>query len=104
MNPALGGVASSVSCLQEELLKLNFQSEIIDSIERANDLVNKSSAAIIAHGLWQWPGEVALKRFKKSQAPYLVFPHGMLDPWFKKLIHLNISKNNCIGGGYREKY
>ena len=84
MNPALGGVASSVSCLQEELLKQNIQSEIIDSIERANDLVNKSSAAIIAHGLWQWPGEVALKRFKKSKAPYLVFPHGMLDPWFKK--------------------
>ena len=84
MNPALGGVASSVTCLQEELLKQNFQSEIIDSIEQANDLVNRSRATIIAHGLWQWPGELALKRFKKSKAPYLVFPHGMLDPWFKK--------------------
>ena len=84
MDPALGGVASSVCCLQEQLLRQNFQSEIIDSIEQANDQVNRSSATIIAHGLWQWPGEVALKRFKNSKAPYLVFPHGMLDPWFKK--------------------
>jgi glycosyltransferase involved in cell wall biosynthesis len=34
---------------------------------------------IIAHGLWQWPG----RRAKAQRVPYLLFPHGMLDPWFK---------------------
>ena len=34
----------------------------------------------IAHGLWQWPGQ----RARELGNPYLVYPHGMLDPWFKK--------------------
>ena len=32
------------------------------------------------HGLWQWPGRMA----QGSGNRYLVYPHGMLDPWFKK--------------------
>lgn len=33
------------------------------------------------HGLWLYPG-VAVKNFsRKNHRPYLVSPHGMLDPW-----------------------
>ena len=42
--------------------------------------VNHREEWIIAHGLWQWPGRVA----RSFGNPYLVYPHGMLDPWFKK--------------------
>jgi glycosyltransferase involved in cell wall biosynthesis len=42
--------------------------------------VNHREEWIIAHGLWQWPGRVA----RSLGNPYLVYPHGMLDPWFKK--------------------
>ena len=38
---------------------------------------------IIAHGLWQWPGVKAYKLKRSQGTPYIVFPHGMLDPWFK---------------------
>jgi len=95
MDPALGGVASSVCCLQEQLLRQNFQSEIIDSIEQANDQVNRSSATIIAHGLWQWPGEVALKRFKNSKAPYLVIKKQMYW-WWKQREILKYAQAVCF--------
>jgi glycosyltransferase involved in cell wall biosynthesis len=39
---------------------------------------------VIAHGLWQWPGRSALRLKKKYDVPYIVYPHGMLDPWFKE--------------------
>ena len=39
---------------------------------------------IVSHGLWQWPGLHSLTLKKKRRIPYIVFPHGMLDPWFKK--------------------
>jgi len=38
----------------------------------------------IVHGLWQYHGFIAEKVFPKIGLPYFVFPHGMLDPWFKK--------------------
>ena len=45
--------------------------------------------AILVHGLWQFPGYGtwrALRRGTGRQGtpPYFVFPHGMLDPWFKR--------------------
>jgi glycosyltransferase involved in cell wall biosynthesis len=39
--------------------------------------------AVIVDGLWQYHGYAVYKALKKSNIPYYVFPHGMLDPWFK---------------------
>jgi glycosyltransferase involved in cell wall biosynthesis len=33
------------------------------------------------HGLWQYTSIAALKWHRRSRKPYLVSPHGMLDPW-----------------------
>jgi len=73
-----------VLCLHEELLKIGAKSEIIDSPYEMQELSPPINELSIAHGLWQWPGNVTFKRNHKFGAPYLVFPHGMLDPWFKK--------------------
>jgi hypothetical protein len=38
---------------------------------------------VIIEGLWQfssWGSWLALRR---SEIPYFIYPHGMLDPWFK---------------------
>lgn len=40
--------------------------------------------AIIINGLWQYHGFGAWKVLHKLKVPYYVFPHGMLDPWFKR--------------------
>jgi glycosyltransferase involved in cell wall biosynthesis len=42
--------------------------------------------AVILHGMWQYPGH-ALRRAMQSikkPPPYLLYPHGMLDPWFQR--------------------
>jgi len=41
-------------------------------------------AGVFVHGLWQWQGEGTRLGLRGSGTPYWVFPHGMLDPWFRK--------------------
>jgi len=40
--------------------------------------------AVVVHGLWQYPGLVVHRALRGTDTPYFVFPHGMLDPWFKR--------------------
>jgi glycosyltransferase involved in cell wall biosynthesis len=37
---------------------------------------------IIAHGIWQYPA-LAVRQTVLGKRPYVVFTHGMLDPWFR---------------------
>jgi glycosyltransferase involved in cell wall biosynthesis len=77
LDPATGGVLSAVELLNHALLTKGIDSRISDD----PDVVSKNKDEwVIAHGLWQWPGRVA----RSFGNPYLVYPHGMLDPWFKK--------------------
>jgi glycosyltransferase involved in cell wall biosynthesis len=39
--------------------------------------------ALIVNGLWQYHGYATWKALRRLEMPYYVFPHGMLDPWFK---------------------
>ena len=43
---------------------------------------------VIVHGIWQHHSFAVWRRFHKSATPYFVFPHGMLDPWFKRTFRL----------------
>ena len=40
--------------------------------------------AAIVSGLWQYSGFGAWRALHGTDTPYFVFPHGMLDPWFKR--------------------
>ena len=39
--------------------------------------------AIVVNGLWQFHSYGAWRALRAWGVPYFVFPHGMLDPWFK---------------------
>ncbi|HEY2682742.1 MAG TPA: glycosyltransferase [Steroidobacteraceae bacterium] len=39
---------------------------------------------VIVHGLWQFQGLGTRMALRRLGMPYYVFPHGMLDPWFKE--------------------
>jgi glycosyltransferase involved in cell wall biosynthesis len=39
---------------------------------------------VIVNGIWQYQSYGTWLALRKSSTPYVVFPHGMLDPWFKK--------------------
>ena len=84
INPVNGGVAEAVVSLNKQLKDIGVYSEVTDN---PNFLTSKS-AVIVAHGLWQWPSAQAYLRFKQNDIPYVLFPHGMLDPWFKKAYRL----------------
>jgi len=40
--------------------------------------------AVIVEGLWQYHSFATWIAMRASSTPYYVFPHGMLDPWFKQ--------------------
>ena len=86
-----GGVIEAVLRLDESLRDLGAQSELCAEASEAK----KNSVPSIAHGLWQWPGVVAWKNFRAQRIPYLVFPHGMLDPWFKHAFPLKHFKKQA---------
>lgn len=75
-----GGVAEACFRLNESFNSKKFESKVLGDSEFGRINCNY----LLAHGLWQWPSYQAWKNFKKAGTPYLVFPHGMLDPWFKK--------------------
>lgn len=38
---------------------------------------------LVAHAMWTYPG-LAAAHVARGRVPYAIFPHGMLDPWFKR--------------------
>lgn len=44
--------------------------------------------AVIVNGLWQYHGFGAWRALRHVPTPYFVYPHGMLDPWFKRVYPL----------------
>lgn len=63
--------------------------------------------AVLVHGLWQYQGWGTHTALKDGVTPYLVFPHGMLDPWFrrsyplkhlKKQIYWKLRESRVLGG------
>ena len=43
----------------------------------------KSYDVVVVNGLWQYVGFAVRRALVGTGTPYVVFPHGMLDPWFK---------------------
>lgn len=113
VDPANGGVFSSAKCVDEQLTKLGHKITVVcldraDSSHTSDypgDVYSfgpgyspyKYSPEMIiwlkkwAHsfdiaivdGLWEFCGYSAFMVLKKLGVPYIVFPHGMLDPWFR---------------------
>lgn len=48
--------------------------------------------AVVVHGLWQYHSFGAWRALRGTPTPYYVFPHGMLDPWFKRSFPLKHAK------------
>ena len=40
--------------------------------------------AVIVQGIWQYSSLGVWRALRGTATPYFVFPHGMLDPWFKR--------------------
>ncbi len=38
----------------------------------------------VIHGCWQYHGLATFRECRRQGVPYVQYPHGMLDPWFKR--------------------
>ena len=59
--------------------------------------------AVIVNGLWQYPSLAVRQALRGKVTPYFVYPHGMLDPWFKHTYPLKHLKKSLYWpwGEYR---
>jgi glycosyltransferase involved in cell wall biosynthesis len=54
--------------------------------------------AVIVHGLWQYAGLAVWRALRGAPVPYFVYPHGMLDPWFRKAYPIKHAKKVLYWG------
>jgi glycosyltransferase involved in cell wall biosynthesis len=52
-------------------------------------------AAVLVHGLWQWQGAGTRRGLQGTGARYFVFPHGMLDSWFRTAFPWRHARKAC---------
>ena len=59
--------------------------------------------AVLVHGLWQYGSFAVWSALHGTETPYYVYPHGMLDPWFKRTYPLKHLKKTLYWpwGEYR---
>ena len=114
VNPALGGPIESIKQSSAALLRRGHQVEIISLdgpddpwvrdapvpvhalgpglggygySSRFSRWIKERRAeydAVIVHGVWQYSSFGVWRALAGTATPYFVFPHGMLDPWFKR--------------------
>ena len=52
--------------------------------------------ALLVDGLWSYPGIAVRAAALRRGVPYFVFPHGMLDPWFRERYPLKHRKKQLF--------
>ena len=50
--------------------------------------------AVLVRGIWQYGSYAVWRALRNRSTPYFVFPHGMLDPWFKETYPLKHLKKS----------
>ena len=57
----------------------------LDLTSKLTKIINMNSIdLVIIEGIWQYHSICARKACLRSGTPYVIFTHGMLDPWFRK--------------------
>src|SRR5690348_1419774 len=68
----------------------------------ARQLNNCRPDLVHLHGLWRWPAIAVPQWARRARRPYLVSPHGMLEPWalaqasWKKRCALRLYMARCL--------
>jgi glycosyltransferase involved in cell wall biosynthesis len=72
--------------------------------ELTRHLLASAAEIVHLHGVWQYPTVAVLRWARQTRKPYLVSPHGMLEPWalkhsrYKKAIANWLFQNACLRG------
>jgi glycosyltransferase involved in cell wall biosynthesis len=118
LDPSVGGVATSVLALSRGLARRGHKIDIVVLDEPSATWISNVDLTVhalgsgvtsyrysrallpwlrqqggdydrvIVNGIWQYLSFAAWRRYAGCSIPYYVFPHGMLDPWFKETFPL----------------
>mgnify|MGYP000259446807 CR=1 FL=1 len=64
-------------------------------------LVQENPDLVHVHGLWMYPSVASLYWSRRSRKPYLISPHGMLDPW---ALRNSAWKKRLAAGLYEQRH
>lgn len=86
-SPYLGGFGVPVHALGPARLGYRYSPRLIPWLSANRHRFD----GVLVHGMWQFVG-YAVWRTMAGRVPYMVFPHGMLDPYFKRAFPLKHAK------------
>ena len=83
-SPWLADIALPIHALGAGLTSYRYSSKLLPWLKKQG----RDYDRVIVNGIWQYLSFAAWRRYAGSSIPYYVFPHGMLDPWFKETFPL----------------
>jgi glycosyltransferase involved in cell wall biosynthesis len=83
-SPWLVDIALPIHALGAGLTSYRYSSKLLPWLQKQGGDYDR----VIVNGIWQYLSFAAWRRYAGSSIPYYVFPHGMLDPWFKETFPL----------------
>jgi len=83
-SPWLVNIGSTVYALGAGVTSYRYSSKLLPWLKEHGGEYDR----VVVNGLWQYLSLAAWQRYARSPIPYFVFPHGMLDPWFKQTFRL----------------
>jgi glycosyltransferase involved in cell wall biosynthesis len=78
--PWLVDVGLPVHALGDGITSYRYSSKLLPWLKKYGGDYDR----VIVNGMWQYLSFAAWRRYAGSTILYFVFPHGMLDPWFKE--------------------
>ncbi|HEY6225629.1 MAG TPA: glycosyltransferase [Verrucomicrobiae bacterium] len=66
-------------CFGPSLLKFSYTPRLVPWLRKHR----QDYDAVVVNGLWQFNSYGVYKALCSADTPYFIYPHGMLDPWFK---------------------
>jgi len=97
----LGGFPLTVHALGPGLFKYGFSGRFVPWLRENAPRFD----CVLVHGIWQYSSYGVWLALRGSKTPYLVCPHGMLDPWFnrayplkhlKKILYWNLAEYGVL--------
>ncbi len=78
--PFLADFPMPLHCFGPSVAKYSYTPRIVPWLRE-----NRSNYdAIVVNGLWQYNSYSAYRALHSTDTPYYIYPHGMLDPWFRR--------------------
>jgi glycosyltransferase involved in cell wall biosynthesis len=77
---ATGDIDLTVHALGTGLTSYRYSNKLIPWLRKRGENYDR----VIVNGLWQYLSFATWRRYAGTSTPYYVFPHGMLDSWFKR--------------------